>query len=110
MVHREFGLFPFRFWRPVFPILERTIPEGQLKDPWARRELWRSHPFWSARNRVMLMFPGIGIGATAFAAYLSYEAWYENEGPGKAEKEYWAKWMEEREKRLHKESGHHGHH
>ncbi|KAI9333186.1 hypothetical protein DFJ73DRAFT_854655, partial [Zopfochytrium polystomum] len=55
------------------------------------------------------MYPGVGIAAFAFGIYLAYDSWYETEGPGKAEKEKWAKWMEEREKRL-KAEGHGGHH
>ena len=99
------GLFPFRYWRPTIPILERSIPDAVFKDPWAKREAWRSHPFFSRRNRVMAMFPGLGIGSAAFIVYLAYDHWYQTSGPGKEENEKWAKWMEERNQRLH----HHGH-
>ncbi|KAJ3397780.1 hypothetical protein HDV05_002859 [Chytridiales sp. JEL 0842] len=100
--------FPFRYWRPTIPILERSLPESQLaKDPWAKREAWRNHAFWSRSNRVKAMFPGLGIASVAFAGYLAYDHWYYTDGPGKAEQEKWARWMEEREKRLHGESAHH---
>ena len=35
--------------------------DGSLKtlnDPWARREAWRNHPFYSIKNRRAAMFPG----------------------------------------------------
>ncbi|KAI8853956.1 hypothetical protein BC829DRAFT_359955, partial [Chytridium lagenaria] len=49
-----------------------------FRDPWAKRDLWRNHPFFSARNRLMSMFPGIGIGAVAFGIYYAYDHWYQN--------------------------------
>jgi hypothetical protein len=50
---------------------------------------------------------GLGIGSAAFAVYLMYDNWYYTSGPGKTEREYWAKWMEDRNKRLGLD--HHGH-
>lgn len=88
--------------------------DGSLKtlnDPWARREAWRNHPFYSIKNRRAAMFPGVGIAAAIFSVYLAYDHWYNTEGPGKVEKEKWAKWMEERDARIgHQHAGDHGHH
>ncbi len=58
----------------------------------------------------MAMFPGFGIGSAAFGVYLGYDHWYNTEGPGKEENEKWAKWMEEREKRLHGDGASHNSH
>ncbi|WFD39517.1 uncharacterized protein MJAP1_002495 [Malassezia japonica] len=42
------------------------------RDPWAKREAWRKHPLFSMRYYARNMFPGLGLGATAFAIYLAY--------------------------------------
>ncbi|KAI9014685.1 hypothetical protein HDU85_007335 [Gaertneriomyces sp. JEL0708] len=104
----EFAWFPFRAWRVNPPFLEsrRALPH----DPWAKRDTWRYHPFFSKQNRIRSMAPGLGLGTAAFALYYVYDKWYQTQGPGKAEHEKWAKFMEEREARL-AASGHgHGHH
>ena len=63
----EFPLFPFKLLRP-----NPTYLNGKLNqiDPWAKRELWRSHPFFSARNRFLNLFPGLGLGTLAFVTYV----------------------------------------
>ncbi|TPX71074.1 hypothetical protein SpCBS45565_g01367 [Spizellomyces sp. 'palustris'] len=103
----EFAWFPFRQWQVNPPFLEGRL---NVKDPWANRDAWRYHAFFSKSNRIRSMFPGLGIGTAAFAVYLAYDKWFQTQGPGKEENEKWAKWTEEREKRL-AASGHgHGHH
>lgn len=44
-----------------------------LNDPWHRREAWRWDPFFSKQNMLRKSFPGLGIGAAAFAIYLAYD-------------------------------------
>ncbi|KIW09207.1 uncharacterized protein PV09_00135 [Verruconis gallopava] len=43
-------------------------------DPWKRYEAWRYTGPFSTRNRFRGSFPGLGIGAGAFAVYLVVEA------------------------------------
>ena len=43
------------------------------RDPWAKREAWRKHPIFSMRYYVRHMFPGLGLGVTAFAVYCFWE-------------------------------------
>ncbi|KAI9207173.1 NADH-ubiquinone oxidoreductase B12 subunit family-domain-containing protein [Polychytrium aggregatum] len=102
----EFALFPNALWRVNPPILNRSLPKGFV-DPWARRDAWRYHSFFSLKNRVRALFPGFGLGASAFAVYLCYDYWYQNEGPGREERQKWQKWMHEREERLKHEEPHH---
>nr|KAJ3418794.1 hypothetical protein HK105_007835 [Polyrhizophydium stewartii] len=109
MVKNEFGLFPHQLWRPKVPFLEGELPP-HLKDPWARRDAWRYHSFFSLKNRVRLMLPGFGMGITALGAYILYDQWYHTKGPGAEEAKHWKQWMEEREKRLGHGHGHDGHH
>ncbi|KAJ1553367.1 hypothetical protein HK405_008131 [Cladochytrium tenue] len=89
-----------------------TSREGErpnFKDPWARREAWRSTPYFSASRRFLSLTPGLGVASVIFSVYLAYDYWYQHEGPGREEKEKWDRWMQEREKRLAAES-HGGHH
>ncbi|KAJ2126468.1 hypothetical protein GGH17_005038, partial [Coemansia sp. RSA 788] len=43
------------------------------KDPWAKREQWRSHPAFSKMTQFKSMFPGFGIASGLFAVYLVYD-------------------------------------
>lgn len=36
------------------------------KDPWARFEAWRSHPYYSSRANFRYFFPGFTWGVGAF--------------------------------------------
>ncbi|KAJ1925311.1 hypothetical protein IWQ60_004469 [Tieghemiomyces parasiticus] len=45
----------------------------RLYDPWAQREAWRKDPFFSKRNVVKGLFPGLGLATVAFIAMLGYE-------------------------------------
>ncbi|KAI9097008.1 hypothetical protein DFS34DRAFT_622166 [Phlyctochytrium arcticum] len=101
----EFPLFPFRAWRVNPPVLEGTAPVAA--DPWAKREAWRYDKFFSVRNRVRNMAPGLSIGLAAFGVYVAYDRWYHTKGPGREEKEKWDQWMRDREQRLAQE--HKGH-
>lgn len=47
-------------------------PAGQI-DPWARREAWRYHPYFSSANVVKHAFPGLSWALVAFAGYCGYE-------------------------------------
>ncbi|KAJ3125941.1 hypothetical protein HK098_008021 [Nowakowskiella sp. JEL0407] len=109
---KEFSLFPFQHFRPNVPFIENAsvspLPIEKV-DPWAKRELWRSHPFFSVRNRMMNVFPGLGIATVAFGIFLGYEYWNNNFGEAAAENRKWEKWMHERNERLKKE-GHGSHH
>ncbi|KAJ3132444.1 hypothetical protein HK101_004601, partial [Irineochytrium annulatum] len=78
-------LFPWTWIRPTPPYLQGSIPEGQFKDPWARREVWRTHPFFSANNRMRHLFPGFALALTGFGVFVAYDYWYQTAGPGKAE-------------------------
>ena len=52
----------------------RTNPLADpLNDPWHRREAWRWDPYFSKGNMLRKSFPGLGIGAAAFTAYLVYD-------------------------------------
>lgn len=44
-----------------------------LKDPWFKRESWRWDPFFSKANVLRHSFPGLGLAAVAFSAYLIYD-------------------------------------
>ncbi|WFD44898.1 hypothetical protein MPSI1_003571 [Malassezia psittaci] len=46
---------------------------GMYRDPWAKREAWRKHPVFSKLFYMRNMFPGLGLGSSAFVAYLIYE-------------------------------------
>ncbi|KAJ1566224.1 hypothetical protein HK096_002111, partial [Nowakowskiella sp. JEL0078] len=104
---KEFPLFPFKYWRPTLSFLEIPVSSAPINsvDPWAKREAWRFHPFFSAKNRIYNAAPGLGLAIAAFGVFLGYEFWNNNYGPGKEEKEKWEKWTKEREERL-KHSGH----
>ncbi|KAJ3089006.1 hypothetical protein HK102_007424 [Quaeritorhiza haematococci] len=107
---KEFALFPWRAWRVNPPFLEGQLPANLAHDPWARRDAWRNHPFFSRRNRLMNSVPGLGIATVAFAIFLTYDYWDRTAGPTAAKNEKWAAWMAEREKRLAAEGHHDGHH
>ena len=54
----EFPLFPHSLWRPNPNFLASgNLPAGTV-DPWARRDDWRYHKFFSAKNRLKATFPG----------------------------------------------------
>ncbi|KAJ3397495.1 hypothetical protein HDU92_007158 [Lobulomyces angularis] len=104
----EFPLFPWKWirWTPEW--LERPLP-ADMKDPWAKRDAWRHHPYFSARNRFLNILPGLGYATVAFSIYLIWDHWNMTAGPGSVEKKKWDEWLKERNERLHKE-GHEGHH
>ena len=81
MVRFEFGLFPFKFLRPNPYFLQGELP-ANVKDPWARREAWRSNPFFSLRNRMSRLVPGFTYAVGAFSVYVLYDQWYYSKGPG----------------------------
>ncbi|KAJ3148607.1 hypothetical protein HDU89_004705 [Geranomyces variabilis] len=104
----EFPYFPFKTWRVNPSYLEGRVRHA---DPWGRREAWRYNDFFSAKNRIRNMTPGLGIATVAFAVYVAYDKWYQSSGPGAEENAKWAKWMEEREERIGGGGSHgHGHH
>ncbi|TFY79588.1 hypothetical protein EWM64_g4426 [Hericium alpestre] len=41
-----------------------------FRDPWAKRDAWRRHPVFSKRVMFSNLFPGFGIAAVAFTAYV----------------------------------------
>ena len=41
-----------------------------FRDPWAKREAWRSHPVFSRRQMFARAFPGFGVALVAFTAYV----------------------------------------
>jgi len=47
-----------------------------FRDPWARREAWRKHPIFSNRTMFSSIFPGFGIAAVAFTAYVIVDNLY----------------------------------
>ncbi|KAJ1952607.1 hypothetical protein EC988_003460 [Linderina pennispora] len=47
--------------------------KSNIKDPWARREAWRSHPSFSKMAQLRGMFPGLGIATGLFAVYCVYD-------------------------------------
>jgi NADH dehydrogenase (ubiquinone) 1 beta subcomplex subunit 3 len=53
------------------------------RDPWAAREAWRRHPIFSNRFMFRNIFPGIGLGVGAFAAYFAVDRLFH---PGNIEK------------------------
>ncbi|KAK9369718.1 NADH-ubiquinone oxidoreductase B12 subunit family-domain-containing protein [Lipomyces kononenkoae] len=50
-----------------------SLAATPLKDPWEKREAWRYTGQFSRYNRLKGMFPGFGVGATAFVLYCVYE-------------------------------------
>lgn len=42
-------------------------------DPWARREEWRYHPYFSGANVLKNAFPGLSWAVVAFGVYCGYE-------------------------------------
>lgn len=93
----EFPLFPHKLWRPNPAFLQGSVGK---KDPWARRDDWRYHEMFSAKNRLKRAFPGLAYGAFFLTLYITYDQWYTRSGPGKAEREKWENWTEERNERL----------
>ncbi|KAI9569688.1 NADH dehydrogenase 1 beta subcomplex subunit 3 [Boletus coccyginus] len=47
-----------------------------FRDPWAKREAWRKHPVFSNRAMFSSLFPGFGIAAVAFTAYVVFDNFY----------------------------------
>lgn len=68
----EFPLFPHRAWRATPEFLEKRLP-ANTKDPWAARDAWRYHKFFSTRNRILNMLPGFGLGTALFLGYVYYD-------------------------------------
>jgi len=65
----EFPLFPWKFFRPNPSFLNKGLPVG-MTDPWARRDAWRYHEFFSIKNRFRDAVPGLGIAIVAFSIYV----------------------------------------
>lgn len=51
------------------------------RDPWAKREAWRNHPVFSKRFYLRNMFPGFGLGVSAFVAYVAWEKFVQKKAP-----------------------------
>lgn len=49
------------------------MPLPLYRDPWAKREAWRKHPIFSNRAMFSNLFPGFGIAAVCFTAYVVYD-------------------------------------
>ncbi|KAJ3027605.1 hypothetical protein HK097_006129 [Rhizophlyctis rosea] len=109
---QEFGLFPWEWFRNVPDYVRFADPGPNRISPWARRDAYKWHPFFSLKNRFRHFIPGLEWSIVAFAAYVAYDQWYTNYGPGKEETDYWKNWMKERNQRLgldHHGHGHDGH-
>lgn len=52
--------------------LGRMSP-AEIKDPWARREEWRYHPYFGPINVFKHAFPGFTWALAAFTVYCGYE-------------------------------------
>ncbi|ORY33364.1 NADH dehydrogenase 1 beta subcomplex subunit 3 [Naematelia encephala] len=52
------------------------MPGPLYRDPWAKREAWRSHYIFSSRNYLRHGLPGFGIASVAFAAYVIYDDFF----------------------------------
>ncbi|KAJ3319672.1 hypothetical protein HDV06_006165 [Boothiomyces sp. JEL0866] len=98
----EFPLIPHSFFRPNPTFLNRKLPAGTV-DPWAKRDAWRHHEFYSSTRRLKRIFPGLSIAVVAVGTFIAYDQWYYTTGPGKQEEEYWKKWAHARNERLAKE-------
>jgi len=56
-------------WQPLY------------RDPWAKREAWRKHPVFKQSAMFRSMFPGFGIAAVAFTAYVVADNIYQKAKP-----------------------------
>jgi hypothetical protein len=70
----EFPLFPHKLWRPNPSFLNGNL--GKV-DPWARRDNWRYHEFFSAKNRLKRVFPGLPAAAVLLTGYIGFDQWYQ---------------------------------
>ncbi|GAA97410.1 uncharacterized protein L969DRAFT_49402 [Mixia osmundae IAM 14324] len=53
---------------------DEMVDDGPLyRDPWARRNAWRTHPVFSNRQMFKNLFPGFGIAVVAFAAFVGID-------------------------------------
>ena len=66
----EFPLFPHKLWRPNPSFLQGSL--GKV-DPWRRRDYWRYDEFFSAKNRLKKVFPGLGGGIVLVGLYILYD-------------------------------------
>lgn len=48
-------------------------PREEWRDPWAKREDWRYHPYFSGVNVVKNAVPGLSWALVAFGIYCGYE-------------------------------------
>merc|ERR1719354_235818 len=94
----EFPLFPHFLWRPNPRLL--NIPLLSKYDPWAKRDNWRYHEFFSVKNRLKAAFPGLGIAAVLLAIYIGLDQYSLAYGPQSVEKKEWEEWLKERNSKL----------
>jgi hypothetical protein len=71
----EFPLFPHSIWRPSPPFFSGW----SVKSPWTRRDEWRYHSFFNARNRLVRLFPGLGLGLAALGVYITFDKVFNKE-------------------------------
>ncbi len=82
--------------RPDVPFLSRSLP-STWKSPWADRDIWRYHPMFSKRSRIMRLAPGLSIGIILFGFYYVYDEWNCKEGEKGKELKRLEKYMKERD-------------
>jgi NADH-ubiquinone oxidoreductase B12 subunit family len=102
----EFPQFPHKMWRATPEWLETRLPSSTA-DPWAKRDAWRYSAFFSSKNRIARLAPGLGLGTLLFGVYVCADQYYMRYGAGAKETQKWDEWMHAREKRLGHDS--HGH-
>lgn len=67
-VHSEYRSNYAKFKAETAPHVNNVI-----NDPWYAREAWRWDPYFSAKNVIRRVAPGLGIASVAFAAFLVYD-------------------------------------
>ena len=77
----EFPLFPHKLWRPNPEFLAGSLKK---QDPWRRRDFWRYNKFFSPKNRLSRVFPGLLNGMILVGLYIMYDKAFNGESEKKS--------------------------
>ena len=69
---QEFGLFPWEGFRDVPDYIRAADPGRNKISPWARRDSWKWHPFFSLKNRFRHFIPGLEVRSSASCLAIFY--------------------------------------
>jgi hypothetical protein len=105
-----------KFIIPIFRIGGFTRPHPSFMNgtvehnPWLLHDQWRNRNYFQGRHIPFLnlnakylgyVFWGMPLAIPPFILYVLYDNWYETQGPGRAEREYWENYLHEKQQSHH---------